>query len=58
MADQNTTFISYARKDSSFVMRLTKDLQDAGVEVWLDKTSIDPGEDWDAAIEEAMETSR
>ncbi|PWT92229.1 MAG: hypothetical protein C5B55_06790 [Blastocatellia bacterium] len=49
-----TTFFSYARADSEFVLRLVKDLRAAGAPVWLDQLDIAPGELWDRAIEEAL----
>ncbi|WP_299522517.1 toll/interleukin-1 receptor domain-containing protein [uncultured Lutibacter sp.] len=51
----NTIFISYSRKDSDFVTKFTKNLRDAGANLWLDK-QIKPGGHWDASIESALET--
>lgn len=55
MADPTpSTFISYAREDAEFVLRLAKDLRSAGAQVWLDQLDIKPGQRWDAAVEEAL----
>ena len=51
----NTIFISYSRKDSDFVTKFTKNLRDAGANLWLDK-QIKPGGHWDASIESALES--
>ncbi len=49
-----TTFFSYSRVDSEFVLRLAKDLRAAGAEVWLDQLDIGPGQRWDNAVQEAL----
>ncbi|MBW8003832.1 MAG: toll/interleukin-1 receptor domain-containing protein [Planctomycetes bacterium] len=36
-------------------MRLVRDLQRYGIEVWLDRFEIQPGEDWKIAIRKAIE---
>ena len=51
------TFFSYSRVDSDFVLKLAKDLRDAGAAVWLDQLDIKPGSHWDSSIEEALDTS-
>ncbi|HEY6251898.1 MAG TPA: TIR domain-containing protein [Candidatus Angelobacter sp.] len=59
MADPNstTTFFSYSREDSAFVLQLAKDLRAAGATVWLDQLDIGPGQRWDNAVEVALRTS-
>jgi formylglycine-generating enzyme required for sulfatase activity len=52
-----TTFISYSRVNSEFVVRLAKDLKGAGFDVWLDQLDIPKGARWDDAIEAAVERS-
>ena len=52
-----TTFISYSRADSAFVMRLAKDLKAAGIDVWVDQLDIPKGTRWDDEIEAAVERS-
>ena len=48
-------FISYARKDEKFVLKLAADLRAAGVDLWLDQLDISPGMTWDEAVEAALE---
>jgi formylglycine-generating enzyme required for sulfatase activity len=52
-----TTFISYSRVNSEFVVHLAKDLKAAGYDVWLDQLDIPKGARWDDAIEAAVERS-
>jgi uncharacterized membrane protein YsdA (DUF1294 family) len=49
-----TTFISYARPDGPFALRLATDLRAAAVDVWLDQLDIQPGDTWDQAVEQAL----
>jgi hypothetical protein len=53
-----TVFISYAREDSHAAKRLQKDLNDTGLNPWLDKEEILPGQNWKNEIEEAISKSR
>ena len=46
-------FISYAHKDSDYVHSLAKELRDIGLGIWIDQ-DIEPGSDWDEAIENAL----
>ena len=52
-----STFISYSRVNSEFVVRLARDLKTAGYDVWLDQLDIPKGARWDDAIEAAVERS-
>lgn len=52
-----TTFFSYSRTDSEFVLRLATDLRTAGAKVWLDQLDIGAGQLWDSAIEAALRAS-
>ena len=52
-----TTFFSYSREDSEFVLRLAKDMRAAGAKVWLDQLDISPGQRWDSAVEAALRAS-
>jgi Tol biopolymer transport system component len=47
-------FISYARADEGFVDGLIAKLHQRGLEVWLDRDSIEGGAAWRAAITEAI----
>ena len=43
-------FISYARHDKTFAEHLARDLQDAGLDIWIDFRQIKGGEAWREAI--------
>lgn len=47
-------FISYSRLDQKFVNELTRGLQEKGLQVWVDRQDIEPGELWRAAITRAI----
>jgi hypothetical protein len=47
-------FLSYAREDAEFVLRLAKDLRAGGAGVWVDQLDIAPGQRWDRAVEDAL----
>ena len=47
-------FLSYAREDADFVLRLAKDLRMGGAGVWIDQLDISPGQRWDRAVEDAL----
>lgn len=47
-------FISYARRDQQFVEKVSTDLQRAGIRVWRDTEQIQPGQQWQRAIEDAL----
>lgn len=48
-------FLSYATDDSAFAKRLGKALIDEGIDVWLDKDSLQPGDDWINVISTAIQ---
>lgn len=48
-------FISYSRKDQSFVRQLARDLDQDGIMVWIDM-EIPPGVRWRNAIQEGLDT--
>jgi len=51
-------FLSYSRSDEDFALRLARDLQARGVDMWVDRFSIRPSEHWDRAIERAIRSCR
>jgi pSer/pThr/pTyr-binding forkhead associated (FHA) protein len=52
---ENHVFIAYAREDwEQIVAPLTLALQDAGMGVWVDQYLVQGGNDWQAAIEQAL----
>ena len=50
-------FISYSRKDISFVRKLAGDLETAGYDVWWDVSDLRGGDDWLRLIPAAIESS-
>ena len=54
MAKSVPAFVTYSRKDSEFALRLARDLEAAGVDVWLDQLKLIPGQVWDRKIEAAV----
>src|SRR5215216_5844157 len=50
-------FISYSRKDISFIDRLAADLKNAGIDVWYDVSRIAGGARWRSEIENALRSS-
>jgi formylglycine-generating enzyme required for sulfatase activity len=51
-------FISYSRKDVSFVEQLAMDLKNAGLDVWYDVSSLGGGSRWRIEIETAIRNSQ
>jgi len=50
-------FVSYSSKDRTFAVSFTEELKKLGANVWIDQLGIGLGENWDNAIEEALEKS-
>ncbi|MFD2824364.1 toll/interleukin-1 receptor domain-containing protein [Lacinutrix iliipiscaria] len=50
-------FVSYSSKDRPFAVSFTEELKKLGANVWIDQLGIGLGENWDNAIEEALEKS-
>ena len=48
-------FVSYSRDDQDFVLKLARDLQSAGANIWLDQLNIEAGQPWDDVVENALE---
>jgi TIR domain len=49
-------FVSYVRENALDVERLRDDLALAGIDVWLDRDSLEPGSLWKEAIRKAIQT--
>jgi hypothetical protein len=50
-------FVSYARADQDFVLKLAKELRSAGIELWVDQLDIPKGARWDDEVENALRAS-
>lgn len=57
MSKNDYIFISYSRHDSKFVDRLSVDLRDNGLQVWIDTENIAPGTPWQEEIEKGINGS-
>lgn len=57
-ADSPSVFLSYASEDIDSARRLYNDLQEIGVNVWFDKESLLPGQNWNQAVRKAIKTCR
>lgn len=55
MPGAGKSFICYSRSDSSFAVKLAKNLRNNGADIWMDQFDIPPGVDWDTAISTALE---
>src|SRR5947209_6512772 len=47
-------FVSYARKDSNFVLAEIKRLEEQHHKIWYDRKELQPGRDWDDEISKAI----
>lgn len=54
---KETIFVSYSRKDKPFVLAFVQELKNQGAKIWIDEFDIELGENWDNAIEEALDQS-
>lgn len=52
-----SVFISYAREDLPFAMRLFADLKRRGERPWLDLKSLLPGQEWESGVNRAIRES-
>ena len=50
-------FIAYVEEDAESAERLYEDLEHAGLNPWLDRRKLLPGQNWPRSIEDAIETS-
>jgi HEAT repeat protein len=47
-------FLSYRGIEADFALQLAADLKNAGVNLWMDRFEIKPGEDWRGSIQQAI----
>jgi hypothetical protein len=55
---QYDVFLCHNSGDKLFVRELARRLAEVGVQPWLDKWNLVPGEPWQEAIEEALDACR
>ena len=58
LAQKPRVFISYGREDAEDAQRLYRDLSAAGIEPWLDRENILPGQQWQEVISSAIRGSQ
>ena len=51
-------FLSYRSAEADFALRLAADLKNAGVQLWMDRLDIQPGDDWNRAIVQNLDSCR
>lgn len=51
-------FISYSSKDRPTALEVARQLEEKGHNIWLDRTSISAGEQWDAGIVRGLSSAR
>ncbi len=54
MSSLGQTFVSYAREDQAFALEVATVMRDRGVPIWIDQWNIEPGADWNKAIDAAL----
>jgi HEAT repeat protein len=47
-------FLSYRSLEADFALRLGTDLKNAGVNLWMDRLDIKPGDDWLKALQQGL----
>jgi hypothetical protein len=50
-------FISYAHDDQDFARKLSDELNRKNFSVWLDREAIEPGENWQNDLQQALDSS-
>jgi hypothetical protein len=58
MESNKKVYISYSQKDSLFVEVLTSRLAESGINIWYDKSEINPGENWQERINEGIKNAK
>lgn len=54
MTERRHIFLSYRSTEADFALRLAADLKNAGVNLWMDRLDINPGDDWRKSLENAV----
>ena len=53
-SERPKVFVSYARSDSQFALKLARDLREAGANLWVDRFDIPIGARWDRSVQAAL----
>jgi hypothetical protein len=54
VTERRHIFLSYRSTEADFALRLAADLKNAGVNLWMDRLDINPGDDWRKSLESAV----
>ncbi len=54
MNKRKHVFLSYRSVEVDFALKLAADLKNAGVNLWMDRLDIKPGDDWLKALQQAV----
>jgi HEAT repeat protein len=54
LSESRHIFLSYRSTEVDFALKLAADLKNAGVNLWMDRFDISPGEDWRKSLEAAV----
>jgi hypothetical protein len=54
VSERRHIFLSYRSTEADFALRLAADLKNAGVNLWMDRLDINPGDDWRKSLESAV----
>jgi HEAT repeat protein len=57
MPDNRHIFLSYSSKEIDFALKLATDLKNAGINLWMDRLDIKPGEDWRKSLQAGIDLS-
>jgi len=52
--NKDLLFISHSSADNEFVKKLSADLKERDISIWLDLLDIEPGSDWNESIQTAL----
>lgn len=55
MSNQRHIFLSYRSIEVDFALKLAADLKNAGLNLWIDRLDIRPGEDWRRSLQAAVD---
>ena len=55
--ESKKVYISYAKEDQELANRLYEDIQRHGIQPWLDKRDLQPGQNWEIEIKKAIKES-
>ena len=54
VSERRHIFLSYRSSEADFALKLAADLKNAGVNLWMDRLDINPGDDWRKSLEGAV----